>query len=260
VKKVLRVATLGAMLVGGFVFVRRRVQREQTEVPDVPVLTFAPIVEHRSVSASRSYLSVHAQGASTGPLVLVIHGDTGSAESVRDYTGFDRAVLAQQPAATVAYLQADGKYWNLRRTEEELSYMSSVVLDARSVGPLFVFGWSSGAYLAQKFACTEPRVKAIALSGGRNAVTCERNVATLVLHNTGDKAHTIEQGDALVASMRAHRECREGGQATLLSPCVRYEGCLAPLTYCRVEGGTHRPWRSSARVSWDFFSMFAREH
>jgi pimeloyl-ACP methyl ester carboxylesterase len=232
---------------------------ERNEAPNVAPLAVAPTVARRTVAGGRSYLSVTSKtdtdssANESGSLLLVIHGDTGSAESVRTYTGFDQEVLAKTPNARIAYLQAENRYWHLSHIQTELDYIQSVVADNATTARVFIFGWSSGAHLAQTFACQNPSVTAIALSGGRGAHTCIRKLPTLVLHNTGDKAHIIELGDALVSALRQHNHCSEATKDALMPPCLAYQDCAAELTYCRTEGGSHRPWANTARVSWSFF-------
>lgn len=188
----------------------------------------------------------------------MIHGDGGSAETVRAYTGFD-SVFLTPPTARVAYLQAQGRFWGLSgsKLRAELDYMRAVIADAApATSSVFVFGWSSGAHLAQELACEETRVHALVLNGGRGAHLCARQVPTLIQHNEGDAAHAIAYGDALVASIQAHLGCRDESMPTLMPPCIAYQGCKAPVAYCRVPGGTHRPWRNTARTAAEFLLRF----
>jgi poly(3-hydroxybutyrate) depolymerase len=189
------------------------------------------------------------------PLVLVIHGDTGSAESMREFTEYEKATLGE---ARVIYLQAEKHYWGLRedRYPTERAYMKEVVDEfAGTNGRVAIFGWSSGAYLAQRYACDDARVFALTLSGGKSTVNCtsRRTIPVLALHGTNDKAHTLQQGEAMVLSLREAHRCGASEQPTLLPPCVEYDGC--PVSFCRIEGGTHHPWNKAARVSWAFFQQ-----
>jgi poly(3-hydroxybutyrate) depolymerase len=231
------------------------------EVPDVMPAAADANTETRAIG-ERSYLVVTpARSTATGgklPVLLVIHGDGGSAESVRRYTAFDSAVAGR---AVVLYAQTKGRLWGVGtgRTAGEVSYLETVVADAAAKDPaldvarVFVFGWSSGAYIAQSFACGRKEVKGMALSGARVYAPCATQKPTLVFHNTGDQAHLVADGDALVAELAQRAHCSAERVAGPLEPCMQSTGCSVPVAYCRVEGGTHFPWKSTARASWKFF-------
>jgi poly(3-hydroxybutyrate) depolymerase len=172
---------------------------------------------------------------------------------MRAFTGFERAVGRQ---AHVVYLQSAGRYW--RGTAEELKYIARVVDDVakRRMGDasnVFVFGWSSGAHLAQAYACGNQSVVAVALCEGRVVQACPTPTKTLVLHNTGDQEHRVEKGDALVQAMRSRASCTPEEGTPWKEACVLYNECVVPLAYCRVEGGSHFPWKHAASRAWSFF-------
>lgn len=226
---------------------RRHAAAGHPETPDLPEPTPPLLVERRTLPSTRTYLSV-SPGPAKLPIVLVIHGDDGDAESMRRFTGFDRAT---NRAAHVAFVESGKKYWD--RSDLEAPYLESVIRDlaetrGADASRVFVFGWSSGAYLAQTFSCDHDAVVATTLCEARGQF-CKKPKPTLVLHNTGDTEHSVAGADELVSTL-----CPKGTSAPWIPGCVSYAGCDSPLSYCRVPGGSHYPWRSAARVAWQFFS------
>lgn len=234
------------------------------ETPDLPEHRTPPKEAKRTLEEGRSYLSVSPQSVDANtrlPIVLLLHGDEGTAESMRAYTGFDRA---SREDAHVAYAQAKGVYWGVGTggISGELAYLRNVVADVVALrnadaSRIFVFGWSSGAYIAQAFACRTPEVRALALSGPRRPIPCDTGRPTLVLHSEDDHAHAVAEGDAIVLDLRQGRACSDVAQPMAISPCVRYTKCSSALAYCRPAGDSHFPWKHAAEVAWSFFSSEA---
>jgi poly(3-hydroxybutyrate) depolymerase len=254
-----------AVLAGGYVarhyLAARSHLHNRPEIPDVPDSRAPDALERRALPADRSYSLAAAEvvaASAARPLLIIIHGDGGNAESMQTFTAFERAVGA---GAWVAYAQSKERLWGVHTgaTKGELAYLNALATDAatvRAVVPqrIFVFGWSSGAYLAQAYACANPRVAAVALSGAKSAYPCAAAKPTLVLHGTADTEHPVALGDRLAADLRIRNGCTNQSTPTLLPPCAAFSSCLTPLSYCRVDGSGHFPWKSAARVSWRFFS------
>lgn len=232
-------------------------------MPDVPAMKVVPTMVSRELPKGRRYLAVSPPASARSlPIVLLLHGDGGTAESMRAFTGFD---AASGEGAHVAYAQVAHRYWGVGVEggyDAERAYLADIVADlgrlrGADVTRVFVLGWSSGASVAQSFACEHPEVAALTLVEARGERPCAPGTKPrpiLVVHNTRDTEHTVADGDALVAGLRAARRCGPSPAPTLVSPCVGYSGCEAPLAYCRIEGGSHYPWKRTARVAWSFFS------
>lgn len=228
------------------------------EIPALPEPTSPPLVETRTLASGRTYLAVSPSGAPVPklPIVLVLHGDGGDSESMRTFTGFDRAT---DRAAHVAFVTSGKQYW--RHHDAEGAYLKAVIADlaasrAADASRVFLFGWSSGAYLTQRFACDNPAVVAVALCEGRGHPRCAHPKPTLVLHNSDDDEHTIASGDALADGLRHAAGCTDATPRVMPwdPSCVSYQGCARHVAYCRVDGGSHYPWKHAARVAWAFFT------
>lgn len=99
------------------------------------------------------------------PLLIVLHGQTGSGERTRAYTGFD--VLADAETVLIAYPDGVGGSWNDGRpgADDLLSDDDAFIIDmiARigriahvDADRVYVAGISAGGMMAYRLACTQP--------------------------------------------------------------------------------------------------------
>ena len=200
------------------------------------------------------------------PLVIVLHGDKGTAAGIRRLTGFD--AVADRAGFLVVYPEGTGwaglpmRSWNagnccgypmgtrvddvafIRTLVDELVQTGSA--DARRV---YITGFSNGGMMAYRLACElSDRLTAIApVAGAMAFAPCAptRPVSVLAVHGTAD-AHVPYEGGR---SLRTQDERVDVPVADAVSFWVRHNGCspqpettlvgLAARTrYTGCRGGT----------------------
>jgi polyhydroxybutyrate depolymerase len=239
--------------------------------------------ESRTLSVSgvqRSYLLYRPsqpRGASGLPLVVVLHGGSGTAAGIARHTGFTK--LAKAEGFAVVYPQGIGRRWNdgrgIHAGYDDVGFVRALLdtlqreldVDSRRI---YVAGISNGAVFAHRLACDLPGTfAAIAAVAGafpaRMASTCTRAtpVAVLAMQGTADplmpyrgSADPSRRGAVLSAERSAafwaqidgcgaspaetrlpERSSTDGTRIEQVS----YSGCRSghPVTLYRIRGGGH---------------------
>ena len=138
------------------------------------------------------------------PLVIALHGRTGSGERMAQLTEFNR--LADQKNFIVAYPDGVDNQWNYLHGLSETAgkpndseFLLALIDDIRDrqlidPGRIYVTGISNGGFMAQRLACYAPRVFAAfaSVAAGGYAfmdLNCKREtpINMLYMHGTADK-------------------------------------------------------------------------
>jgi polyhydroxybutyrate depolymerase len=212
-------------------------------------------------------------------LILVLHGDGGTASSFHSSYSYERASGSR---AVLAY--PDGG-WDLETLDanQDEAFLAKVIetLTAEfKVDPSHVFatGYSSGGFFINVFACHRPGVlRAIASSAagapykqkekwpnGYPGCPGQKPTPMLSLHGTDDFGVTVDSGRFAAQYWAYVNGCDLVKQeTTAYKECVSYAGCpkKAPVAYCEVPGLGHWVWDESAEASFAFFENLVQgEH
>lgn len=154
----------------------------------------------------RTYaLHVPAELTEPAPVVLVLHGRTGTGAGMERYTGFSD--LADSEGFIVVYPDGINGEWNYVKdvpgypfTHDDTAFLNAVIDQIAQEYPvdperLYITGFSNGGFMAQRIACETPdrfaafASVAAAAFGGMLDVCLERGTHTapmLLIHGSQD--------------------------------------------------------------------------
>lgn len=208
------------------------------------------------------------------PLVLVFHGDGGSAAGFHQAWPFERATGGD---AFVAYLEGIGATWDLETTKNnrDVAFSEAVVAEIAKHHPVdrahvFATGYSSGAFFTNVLACHRPGLlRAIASNAGgapynqlekwgNGYPKCpgQAPVAMLALHGERDVGVTPDSGRFSAEYWAYVNGCKTDEMETTGYPeCRTYRGCPGgkAVGFCSVPSLGHWIWSEAAEASWTFF-------
>jgi polyhydroxybutyrate depolymerase len=245
----------------------------------------APLTEvttdRRKVAAAdrtRDVLVVVPKQLDPSPwLILVLHGDGGSAISFHGAYAYERASGSR---AVLAY--PDGG-WDLETLDgnPDETYLQGIIDTLTrefKIDPSHVFatGYSSGGFFINVFACHRPGVlRAIASSAagapynqkqkwpnGFAGCPGQKPTPMMALHGTTDFGVSLESGRFSAHYWAYVNGCDLVKQETTAYPeCVTYAGCpkKSPVAYCEVPGLGHWVWNQSAEASFAFFGEIVKD-
>jgi len=212
------------------------------------------------------------------PLVLVFHGNPGTAAGMRATSPFD---VASRDQAVIVYPQGLDNNWDLYKplaTNKDMPWIQALVDEvATKVNVdrtrVYGHGFSGGAFFAAQMACRVAGVfKAIAVHAGggpeetqvtvarwpNGCVRCAGGpVPTFVAHGASDTTVVPESGAYTASCYATTNGCGRSLAATT-GPCQRYEGCpqASPVELCMVPNLGHQMWSEGTAASWRFFQRF----
>lgn len=235
----------------------------------------------------RSYRLYKPAGVpATAPLVVALHGYSGSARQVeRDY-GWDE--LADADKFVVAYPDGLGQAWNVggehccgrsgRDGVDDVDFIRAAVADiAKNVGTdparVYATGMSNGAIMSYTLACDTAIFAAIGPVAGTQLNPCRTPPATSVIeiHGTADRLVPYGGGQGFsvingppVAEVNAFWRnvdgCGEpvtttgGAVTTSTARCPGRRG----VVLITVDGGGHEWPPFATRTLWEFFVAHPR--
>ncbi|GAA4291935.1 alpha/beta hydrolase family esterase [Mycobacterium paraffinicum] len=235
----------------------------------------------------RSYRLYEPRGASaSAPLVVVLHGYSGSARQVeRDY-GWDE--LADSAKFVVAYPDGLDRAWDVdgegccgrpgREGVDDVAFVSAAVADiAKHVGTnparVYVSGMSNGGIMAYTLACATDIFAAIGPVAGIQLNECRtpHPVSVMHIHGTADRLvpYGGGQGFSVIngpsvpdvnAFWRNVDRCAAPATTTNGPLTTSTAGCAGSrgVTLITIEAGGHE-WPSfAARTLWEFFTAHPR--
>ena len=235
----------------------------------------------------RSYRLYEPAGLpASAPLVVVLHGYSGSARQVeRDY-GWDE--LANSDRFVVAYPDGVDRAWNVdgegccgrpgREGVDDVAFISAAVADiARNVATdparVYVAGMSNGAIMSYTLACDTDIFAAIGPVAGTQLTDCRkpRPMSIMHIHGTADRLVPYGGGQgfsvingpsvpSLNAFWRNVDRCGSPATATNGPLATSTAGCAGNrgVVLITIDGGGHEwPGFASQRL-WEFFAAHPR--
>ena len=207
-------------------------------------------------------------------LVLVFHGDGGSAESFHSAIPYEHT---SQGDAVVVYPDGMGSTWTLGGAEPnpDLRFVDALVAKVIARGAIdphrvFAFGYSSGGFLANLIACRRPGLlrafasnaggapyeQKLAYANGFPKCEGEQPTAAMILHGDQDFGVTVDSGESSASYWAYVNGCNEHERETTgYAECQAYRGCprATPVVWCEISDLGHWVWSSGAEASWQFF-------
>jgi sterol desaturase/sphingolipid hydroxylase (fatty acid hydroxylase superfamily)/poly(3-hydroxybutyrate) depolymerase len=208
-------------------------------------------------------------------LVLVFHGDGGTAQSFHAGFPFERG---SGHDAILAYLDGLRTTWDLESPKEsnhDIAFAKAVIDSVSSERPvdrsrIFAVGYSSGGFFANVLGCHEPGLlRAISSSAGgapyklpstwpNGYPKCpgQQPLAVIALHGQRDASVTIDSGRFSAAYWAYVNGCdTRTMETTGYGECTAYRGCPSgkAVAWCDVPRLDHWVWEKAAVASWSFF-------
>jgi polyhydroxybutyrate depolymerase len=211
------------------------------------------------------------------PLVMVFHGNPGSAAGMLAALPFD---IASGQDAVIAYPDGLGNNWDLSTpiaTNEDIAFVRVLAKEIASkynvdTSRVFGSGYSGGGFFLNQLVCRVPSVfKAFASHAGgapfkmtgeaepNGCVACPAGkTPSLHTHGRQDTEVGMDSGYYAAACWGQTNGCSSsdpnGWSDVAPSPCKRAAGCDAkPVELCWVDGLGHTQWSQASQVAWDFF-------
>jgi polyhydroxybutyrate depolymerase len=227
-----------------------------------------------------------AAAATPAPLVVVLHGYSGSArQAERDYR-WDG--LADSGKFTVAYPDGLGRAWNVdgetccgrpgREGVDDVGFISAAVADiAKNLGidpaRVYASGMSNGAIMSFTLACTTDIFAAIGPVAGTqlNACRTPRPTSVIHIHGTTDRLvpYNGGQGFSVIngpsvpevnAFWRNVDRCGAPAATTSGPVTTSTAGCAdgRGVVLVTVDGGGHEWPPFATQTLWQFFAAHPR--
>ena len=233
-------------------------------------------VQHVSaMGKDRTYVLAVPDGYSAQaplPLVFVLHGSGGSAQSARTQTDLEKVAGGR---AIFVYPDGLSGGWDLDTETSQnrdvglfdailLTAHNALCIDSRRV---FVTGFSNGAYMANQLGCRRgDRIRGLVTHAGggpyelhgsydgNGQLQCpQKAVASLVVHGNSDTTVAPNEGQKSLDHWTYANRCGGGTAPAWLPPCVAEQGCFQPVGVCRIPGLGHGLWAQAGKVTWMFF-------
>lgn len=248
------------------------------EPAHVPALTTAwKEIAVGAQAAARGALWITPVQATAGmPLVIVMHGDGGTARTFHEQFSYEEASGGW---ATLVYPDGIHQGWDTESTErnKDIDFLDALIEEAvntRNVDAARVFltGYSSGGFLAQLYACQRSaRVRGIATHeagapynqrekwpNGSPKCPGQKPVATLVTHGREDYAVSFKSGVYSAFYWARVNGCDvKHANATGYPQCYSYAACEPgkPVVFCDIPNLGHWVWSEGAVASARFFQQ-----
>lgn len=185
------------------------------------------------------------------PLVIVLHGYKGTAESMEQYSGF--STVADREGFLVVYPQALGEMaaWNLNVGQNpDVAFLNAVMDDVFALcgddpARVYVAGLSRGGGMANRMACDDaPRIAAVAAVSGAfyRHLECApaRPVPVMAIHGLKDTVVPFEGRPDSPSTLHATPRLRDWAAAW-----ATRDGCsLVPDAVSPVLGEQREIWRN----------------
>jgi len=233
------------------------------------------------IDGTRRYILDVPEGARPQepvPLLFDFHGFGHSGGGVWNVSRF-KDMATREPfitvypdGSTVHLLGRDGAGWDVFTTDDnrDLRFVSGLLDQLErtyciDLARVYATGFSNGAFLSYRLACTQAnRFAAVAPVGGAEvSLPCAppRAVPVLIYHARNDEMVAVERARAARDAWVTRNQCAgdrppvERAPSPSPSPsCERYTSCRdgADVEYCEGDFGHHWPVEATERI-WAFF-------
>ena len=235
----------------------------------------------------RSYrLYMPAGLAASGPLVVVMHGYSGSARQAERDFGWDKS--ADIGKFVVAYPDGLNRSWNVdgetccgrsgREGVDDVGFVSAAVADiVKNVGinpaRIYATGMSNGGIMSYTLACTTDIFSAIGPVAGIQLNPCPspRPASVMHIHGTADRLvpYNGGQGFSVIngppvpevnAFWRNVDQCGAPAATTSGTVTTSTAGCAdnRSVVLATVDGGGHEWPAFATQTLWEFFAAHPR--
>ena len=254
----------------------------------VPVQA-AYVSENRSIVSSgitRSFVLARPAvipGGTDLPLVFSLHGDGGSGTGMRAALPLETQatsgavfIYPNAPGGTFEYYTYDGRSREAVFVTDVIAAMQSEFgIDTTRV---FVVGFSGGATMTNALGCRlgPGVIRGLGIhsgtlypvtDGGGNpdftytgngGVSCPLPAAAFIWGESDTTSGvSFAEGVNVRNNYAATQSCSASTTATLISPCVAYDGCARTLDWCAIPGMGHAIWSQAAPALWQFIDASA---
>lgn len=188
-------------------------------------------------------------------LVLNLHGWAGSAADTAANTGLAPLAAAAGDVVVTPDALGEPREWNFSADParaDDHGFLRALIDDALDrycvgTGEVLLVGSSNGAAMVGLYACTDPRVVAVAMVLAVVPSTCPDGApipSVLAIRGTADPLVPYEGSDALVATWAAAAGCDPTPTASEVWPGVsrsEYHGCPdgQHIALDTIQDGTH---------------------
>ncbi|WP_146646418.1 alpha/beta hydrolase family esterase [Labilithrix luteola] len=218
------------------------------------------------------YIGGNYDGHSRLPLVFVFAGDAMTGGLIRSWLSLE---WNSGGSAIFVYPNGIGLSWDTSTApgiNSSLSLVDAILSDVESklcvdTKRIFAWGISRGAFMVNHIGCYRGNVfrGIIANSGGgpssQNPADRDANnffkcptppVAAFIIHGDADQTIIFGAGDDSQRHWKVANGCSDETVGVDPGPCVAYQGCKNPVTWCHLGGWPHQLWTASEPAVWRF--------
>jgi polyhydroxybutyrate depolymerase len=232
--------------------------------------------------ASRTYaLTVPAgyDGTKLYPLIVGFHGDGGNGAGYRGSFKIEDA--AHTAGGDAIFAWPDGTNNNNGHSfdqdhdppaNKDVDFFEALVKQVSTTycvdsKKLFIHGMSGGAYFVNQLArwkASEIKGAAPQSGGGPFGITAadftngqvsvNGPVPVFIVHGDADGTVSLSEGMKSYTYWQGADKTTAGTTAGGPSPCVKQNGGVAPVYFCKIPGMGHTIWTGSPAGIWQFYS------
>lgn len=210
------------------------------------------------------------------PLVIVLHGDGGSAAGIRTALPLEAQA---DGAAAFSYLSSAGgsfEYWTDAGRGHEGRLVQAIIANYGVAGVtidsarVYLVGFSGGGTMAQALGCRLGAgvIRKMGIHSGslyavdddftytgNGGVSCNLP-GTMLVWGKLDQTPGVDYatGQAIRNNHLATQNCAATTTSTTPAPCVAYDQCTRPVEWCAIDGLAHALWPQSAQAFWRYFA------
>ena len=215
-------------------------------------------------------------GAQPLPLVIVLHGDGGTAAGIRASLPLEAQA---DGAAAFSYLSSAGgafEHWTDAGRGHEGRFVQAIIANygvaGISIDPtrVYLVGFSGGGTMAQALGCRLGAgvIRKLGIHSGSlypvagdftytgsGGVSCNLP-GTMLIWGKEDQQEFVDYatGQAVRNNHLATQNCAATTTGTTPAPCVAYDQCARPLEWCAIDGLGHALWNNAAQAFWRYFA------
>ena len=210
------------------------------------------------------------------PLVIVLHGDGGTAAGIRASLPLEAQANG---AAAFSYLSSAGasfEYWTDAGRGHEGRFVQAIIANYGVAGVtidparVYLVGFSGGGTMAQALGCRLGAgvIRKMGIHSGslypvdndftytgNGGVSCSLP-GTMLIWGKLDQTNGVDYatGQAIRNNHLATQNCAATTTNTSPVPCIAYDQCTRPVEWCAIDGLGHALWNSAAQAFWRYFA------